>query len=155
MQKTIKFFTELYTCDCGVEVPLDTSCHNCEKAYPGDDLPKERYSDGEFSFSFPAQNIVCPCCNGTGSTYLGWHNSEQPSFTSEDFGREGPDFYEDYMSGRYDRKCPECKGRNVVAEIVPDYIPKKHMGVWEAYCKDMEALAYHYAEQAAERRMGA
>ncbi len=47
---------------------------------------------------------ICSYCHGNGvsSAYLG-------AFT-EDETAEGPDFYEDYMEGYYDRACENCDG---------------------------------------------
>lgn len=156
MNKVVKWYSEGWTCDCGTLVLIDLDCHECGKKEPEyTEGNQDRFWDDEYEFSFPAKNIVCPCCDGTGSTYLGWHSSEQPAFTAEDFYEEGPDFYEDYMGGRYDRQCPECKGRNVIGEIVEKAIPKAHKPIWEAYCDHLRFEAEYAAEVAAERRMGA
>ncbi len=39
--------------------------------------------DEEFETTFPAKYEVCSCCSGRGTTYLGWHASEQPAFTAK------------------------------------------------------------------------
>lgn len=55
----------------------------------------------------PGGWAICPDCNGHGgsSAYLG-------AFTREDMD-EDPEFFEDYMAGRYDRPCPNCNGGKV------------------------------------------
>ena len=63
----------------------------------------------------PSKCEVCPRCRGTGV-------HDHPAFengriTQEQF-EEDPDFKADYLKGRYDVPCSECKGLRVVA--VPD-----------------------------------
>lgn len=109
--------------------------------------------DDEIALELPAEYEVCDCCRGRGTTYLGWHASEQPAFTAEDFYEEGPDFQEDYMSGQYDRACPECKGRTTTLNISWDKLNKKDPLV-EAYLDYLEEESYYQAQCEAERRMG-
>ena len=63
--------------------------------------------------TLPAKYAVCDTCQGKGgsSNYLG-------AFTSDRWNEQDDDFKEDYMSGKYDRKCEECNGLRVV--LVPD-----------------------------------
>jgi len=66
---------------------------------------------------------------------------------------EGPDFMEDYISGRYDRQCPECKGRTTTLEISWDSLDEKDPMI-KAYMDHLEQEDYYEAECEAERRMG-
>jgi hypothetical protein len=118
-----------------------------------DPVTGEYIDDQEVVLELPASRQVCSCCRGTGTTYLGWHDYEQPAFTQEDFDYEGPDFQEDYMTGRYDRQCPECKGKNVVLEIDWDTLDEKDPMI-KAYMDHLEQEHYYDAEREAERRMG-
>lgn len=111
--------------------------------------------DDEISADFPAENVVCYDCRGEGTTYLGWAAKDQPAFTAEDFDYEGPDFVDDYFSGRYDGTCPACNGNKVVLEIVEKLISDKDKPLWEAYQEHLEMEHAHWAECEAERRMGA
>lgn len=47
--------------------------------------------------------MKCSICNGSGrsSLYLGVISEED---------QQDPDFMDDYISGKYDRQCPKCKG---------------------------------------------
>jgi hypothetical protein len=110
--------------------------------------------DTEIEYSFPAKFVVCYDCAGRGTTYLGWSAKEQPSFTREDFYLEGPDFEEDYFSGKYDSQCPGCKGQRVILEIEEDKIPARDIPMWEAYQNHLQAEYDYYRECEAERRMG-
>ena len=71
----------------------------------------------EFEAELPTKWEICGDCRGEGKTYLGWRAKDQPAFTAEDFDREGPDFREDYFSGRYDKDCPACSGTGKVLEV--------------------------------------
>lgn len=110
----------------------------------------------EEKVSFPAKWEVCYDCDGRGSTYLGWTSSDQPAFTSEDFDREGPDFQEDYMKGRYDKTCPTCKGRTTVLVVVDrEFIPVTLLDDYNKWQEQLREEAEYQAVCAAERRMGA
>ena len=86
---------------------------------------------------------VCGTCygKGTSSLYLG-------SFSTEQLW-EDPEFAEEYMSGRYDKPCPECGGRTTVRQVREG---AKHSDQIEEWFKGMYELR---AEEASERRMGA
>lgn len=60
--------------------------------------------------TIPTMRIVCPRCDGSG---VHDHPAFSNGITQDQFD-EDPDFREEYMSGRYDVACEECKGRNVV-----------------------------------------
>lgn len=69
----------------------------------------------EVKISVPSKYEVCPRCGGEG------HHSN-PSIDGNGFSDEirddDPEFYEDYMAGRYDVRCTVCNGERVVS--VPD-----------------------------------
>lgn len=113
---------------------------------------EENDTEEEITVGFPAKNVVCYDCGGNGTTYLGWAARDQPAFTREDFDYEGPEFYEDYMEGKYDGMCPCCNGNKVVLEIQPEWISKDKKELWKAYCEHLECEAAHEAEVRAERR---
>lgn len=95
----------------------------------------------------PKRKVLCPQCRGTGRSclYLG-------SYTQSEMDEQGPDFYEDYMSGAYDRTCDTCGGANVVDEANEDAMSVEMLEEWMDWVQD----AYSYrAECEAERRMGA
>lgn len=109
----------------------------------------EAYPEHKKALRF--HKVVCPCCRGTGSTYLGWHADEQPSFSHEELW-EDPDFGEAYITRQYDGPCPECGGNNVVEEIDELSSSKEAVEEWHGWLQDAYEDA---AVRASERRMGA
>ena len=159
MSKTIEVFIEGWNCPCGQEnyfAPTnDDACAKCDRRYNED-------TDEDLSFdcldvAFPTVWEICGDCQGEGSTYLGWPASDQPAFTAEDFAYEGPDFYEDYMGGAYDKPCPVCKGSGKIKVINYKMCDndKRLKKLLEAHLDDVECVAQMEREMAAERRMGA
>jgi RecJ-like exonuclease len=63
----------------------------------------------------------------------------------------GPEFFEAYMSGEYDKTCDACNGTGKVK--VPDFkvMSKTQREEWDSQC---EADDYIRAEEEAERRFG-
>ncbi len=57
----------------------------------------------------PAHYIVCEKCEGRGTT------TEHLGVFFQDDIDEDPDFFDDYLSGKFDRPCPRCKGKRVTA----------------------------------------
>lgn len=113
----------------------------------------------EIEVDFPSVWEICGDCQGNCTTYLGWAAKDQPAFTSEDFYQEGPDFYEDYMNGRYDAQCPGCKGTGKVKVIdektLQNTTNKWLKAMYEEYLSNLKAEYEYQAICAAERRMGA
>lgn len=101
--------------------------------------------DGSIS-SIPSRWAICGSCQGDGSSsrYLG-------AFTSDDMADLGPEFFEDYARGVYDRECDECEGSGKVLEIDLDRATSEQI---LAYERSGEALAELRVMEAAERRMG-
>ena len=72
--------------------------------------------DDEDSFvKVPAHWVICSTCRGNGQHSLG-----MGCFTQDDMDEQGPDFREDYMSGRYDQSCEPCSGTGKVLVINRD-----------------------------------
>lgn len=108
------------------------------------------YVDSGDELALPAKYEVCPTCQGRGR-----HVNpaiEPHGLTQEDFDEEGPEFFDDYMSGVYDVQCQECRGERVVAVIDRDSCSPEQLRCYEASCRE---LAEMRALEAAERRMGA
>jgi hypothetical protein len=103
----------------------------------------------EITYELRCEYEVCPDCRGHGTTYLGWPAREQPAFTEADMDREGPEFMDDYMSGRYDKTCPGCKGERVVSVPVDDGSEG-----YKAWVEDKIAEEEMRQEMEAERRAG-
>jgi RecJ-like exonuclease len=119
----------------------------------------ERYlkvekQDGEI-LSVPAKVAICSCCEGHGQV-------ENPAFsngfTSSEWNDLDDDFKEEYMSGRYDVQCQECKGTGRV--LVPDvarlaFSHKRQLViVRREQREETSAIRAINAEMAAERAFG-
>jgi hypothetical protein len=121
-----------------------------EDAFTDEEL-RERGWDLEQAFALPCRYIVCPHCRGSGgcSCALG-------TFDAERFYELGDDFREDYMRGLYDQACEQCSGKRVEAVIDRDAVIRQFgEAVLAVYDRGERELADMYAEQAAERRIGA
>lgn len=86
----------------------------------------------------PCHFAVCDRCNGTGV-------HDHPAFSngiSQEQFEEDPDFREDYMSGRYDVSCKECKGLRVVPVPTQEKLtPDQKRWLQNHYDARAEALA--------------
>lgn len=140
------------------------------------DTPKERAKNELNRNAARDAFAVCPTCEGRGSHVNPSIDSQ--GLSAEDFD-EDPDFREDYFSGAYDVPCAECRGNRVVPQCADDScsdpaLAKEHSGLRdrrdrvsiEHYpncaqhltpddAEEHEDLGNMYAEQEAERRMGA
>jgi DnaJ-class molecular chaperone len=86
----------------------------------------------EWEIDLPAHWVVCSACQGSGVT-VAHVECDGGGFTSSEWAEQDDDFREGYMSGRYDRPCPTCKGERVVAKADPRRMTpeqKKHWNVW-------------------------
>ncbi len=71
----------------------------------------ETGEDGTLTLKAKAE--VCPRCQGKGT-----HDCWEGGMTRDEMDEQGPEFFEDYMSGVYDKVCSVCNGDRVV--WVPD-----------------------------------
>jgi hypothetical protein len=118
-----------------------------EYMHPAQDEAEDLKGFEEEFGPVPKHKVLCPQCRGTGrsSLYLG-------SYTQSEMDEQGPDFYEEYMTGAYDRTCDTCGGDNVIDEVNEDAMSAEMLADWMGWCQD--AWSYR-AEVEAERRMGA
>lgn len=98
----------------------------------------------------PYRIALCDACEGKGTT-VRHVECDGGGFTASEWAEQDEDFREDYLSGVYDRPCPECKGAGRVAvadesRMSPELI--------QAYRDDARAEAELRAEEEAERRFG-
>ena len=74
------------------------------------------YSEYAGETVVPAEYEICDACRGTGVTTRHIER-DGGGFTASEWAEEcyeDPDFAEDYLSGVYDRPCPECQGVRVI-----------------------------------------
>lgn len=108
--------------------------------------------------SFPARWIICGACDGNAVTTR--HiECDGGGFTSEEWCRacdDDEDFAENYLSGNYDRPCPDCKGLGRVHVIDADAIRGWRQTIlFKSYQEQERDNRAIDAMQEAERRMGA
>lgn len=104
---------------------------------------REDGSETELPFKW----VICSTCQGHGksSAYLG-------AYTCDDMAEAGPEFYDDYMAGRYDRQCDVCEGLGRVRVADTSRMSNADVAEFRAQARaERECRAI----EAAERRMGA
>jgi hypothetical protein len=125
-------------------VPLDNSVHN----KIGDNMQVELYDeDGSSEFvELPTKFEVCPRCEGKGV-----HDCWAGGMTGDEMAEQGPEFYEDYMSGVYDRQCTECNGDRVVRVVARERVSTTLLKRYDRHMQELDSLR---AMEESERRMG-
>lgn len=95
----------------------------------------------------PVKWEICSCCQGHGksSAYLG-------AYTSDDMDDMDDDFIQDYIDGRYDRRCDECEGSGKVEAADVARMPPDMLTAWRDQEREDAAMR---AEERMERMMGA
>lgn len=104
----------------------------------------------EVQHILPGKWEVCPRCHGNGTRD---HPAFENGFTQSDFD-EDPDFREEYLAGRYDVPCSECKGRCVVCRPDEDALTNEQKQALEAYREELRIEAQERAWERRNRAMG-
>lgn len=104
------------------------------------------FEDDGAEIELPFKWTICSTCQGHGksSTYLG-------AYTCDDMAEAGPEFYDDYMRGYYDRPCDACEGLGRVKVADLSKMTKDQQREYRAQCRAERECR---AEEAAERRFG-
>jgi hypothetical protein len=106
--------------------------------------------DGDVSL--PGVNVICSRCGGEGHIV----NPSIDGFTMddlyEDFGSDADEFIDDYLGGRYDITCDECRGRGIVVEVDET---RCDPALLAEFRQQEREVAESYAMQRAEIMMGA
>jgi len=97
--------------------------------------------------TIPAKYAVCDNCEGKGTQVN--PNVDGNGLTQEDFDEQGPDFFDDYMSGVYDIPCLECKGLRVVLVADENRLTAEQMQEYNQYLDD----EYAYQQEMYWERM--
>ena len=97
--------------------------------------------------TIPAKYVVCDNCEGKGTQVN--PNVDGHGLTQEDFDEQGPDFFDDYMSGVYDIPCLECKGLRVVLVADENRLTAEQMQEYNQYLDD----EYAYQQEMYWERM--
>jgi hypothetical protein len=118
----------------------------------GEHDPEDEVFLVETTHRLPARYVVCGQCNGRGTS-----SSHLGAWTGEEWEQESREFQEDYINGVYDRPCPACGGKRVVA--VPyqmrEYFKEEDRQTLKLYQRLQQEEREYEAMCAAERRMGA
>ena len=69
---------------------------------------------GGVPLPMPCVNALCTMCDGDGHVV---NPSIDAGGLSDDDFYADPEFYDDYMGGRYDVTCPECNGQRVIGAL--------------------------------------
>lgn len=106
------------------------------------------FSIGEDDMVIPAKYAVCDNCEGKGTQVN--PNVDGNGLTQEDFDEQGPDFFDDYMSGVYDIPCLECHGMRVVLVADENRLTDEQKSAYyqhldEEYSWEQEAYAERMA----------
>jgi hypothetical protein len=102
--------------------------------------------DGSEEVELPSHYEVCPRCEGKGS-----HDCWEGGMTGDEMAEQGPDFFEDYMSGMYDAKCTVCKGLRVVEVVDRDRLSPDLLARFDKAEDERRGME---AEMEMERRLG-
>jgi len=97
---------------------------------------------------FPAKWAICWQCRGEGKIVN--PSIDGHGLSSDDF-REDPDFAEDYFGGKYDIRCPDCKGAGKKLEPNEDVMTdqkRESLYAWMDAERDARSM------EEAERRAG-
>jgi len=100
---------------------IDEENQTVSSTYKGEDFTFEftdkgegRYRESYISFTFPAFWEICHECSGNGRGLIEGLRGLDVTETCQ----EDPDFYYDYVGGRYDTNCYECSGSGKRLQMV-------------------------------------
>ncbi len=87
--------------------------------------------DDDPEFRMPTHKVVCDRCRGEGT-----HDAWSGGMTSDEMDEQGPEFFEDYMSGMYSVPCEDCNGKNVVDEVDESRLSPERLTEWHSWEQD-------------------
>jgi hypothetical protein len=102
---------------------------------------------------FPSKVVVCPSCDGSGSTLIPGMRGH--AYTSDQLDELGDEFVEAMMGGDYDMVCDECHGLRVSATPIISGLSFKDHERLTQHCEELDQEYAMRREQEAEQRMGA
>ena len=110
---------------------------------------EEEQADVTEAHELPATYEVCGHCNGTGTS-----SAHMGSWTADEWTQESHEFREDYLKGLYDKECPVCKGKRVVAVPADKGLTAKQKWALITYQELLQEEAEYESMCRAEQRMG-
>lgn len=107
--------------------------------------------DNEVVYDLPMHWEICGTCDGEGK-----HSLHLGAITMDEWDRDWSyEEQEDYMSGRYDRCCEDCRGTGKVQVVDWESLKRENPEAYEARMEWEREEADFRAISEAERRMGA
>jgi hypothetical protein len=107
----------------------------------------------ECVLKLPARWAICSACEGCGTDRGASVECDGGGFTASEWAEQDEDFREDYLAGRYDQPCAECRGHaGRVLVVDRDRVGATELAIYDRHEQDE---ADYRALCAAERRMGA
>jgi hypothetical protein len=89
-------------------------------------------NDGEIpTVSLNTKWIICDYCDGEGS-----HSRRFGTITSDDWHEWDEESRHEYMSGRYDERCQNCKGSGKVRALHEEALPTEIQDYIQRYRQD-------------------
>lgn len=104
--------------------------------------------DREIEVKLPVHFEVCVGCRGQGVTTS---HIDGNGITGDEMRELGQAFKDDYLSGVYDRPCPDCGGKRVQEVVDRDRLTPAHLKAYIEICDDHDDAI---RERAAEMRAG-
>jgi hypothetical protein len=110
----------------------------------------------EITMNLPSRKRVCPDCQGEGFVLcpgMRHHAYSEEEFAESFDEEEAAEYFR--RGGRYDVKCPTCKGANVVDAVNVDACNSEERAHYETFLAQEREYAAWEREAEAERAMGA
>ncbi len=85
----------------------------------------------------PTKIVVCHRCGGRGV-----HDCWEGGMTRDEMDEQGPEFFDDYMAGVYDKVCDVCHGRNVEKVVDEEACDPVLLAAYIADCEQEAADAH-------------
>lgn len=79
----------------------------------------------------PSKWEICSACRGKGTT-----SAHLGAFTRDEMDEQGPEFFEDYMAGVYDKACEPCDGSGKVEVVDYSKLTKEQNKAYGAQLRD-------------------
>jgi len=101
----------------------------------------------EVEVTLPTRWAICSTCSGDGK-----HSLHHGAFSGQrlEEAQHDEDFWEDYISGQYDKVCDSCEGTGKVREVCEEKLTPEQK---QALQEDRDFEDEQYAERRAEYMM--
>lgn len=104
------------------------------------------FCDDGSEIALPVKWVICSACQGDGKT-----SAHLGAFTQSEMNEQGPEFFDDYIGGVYDKACGSCDGTGKRAIADTTKMTRAQRTEYTAQCRADRECA---SEEALERAMG-